>query len=190
MNDGNLFYREVAQRLLAERMDDGLANQLQSVVLDETQPRRQRLHALWSIAGGRMTPDGLLLALLNHADPTLRAWAVRMAGNQGEVASDVAAKIASLSGDPSPDVQLQVAIAARKIALLEPLLVLVNVLASCGEDTLIPHIVWQNLHPLLEQPNLAAQFIRELKQHDLSKSPGLRQVASRAAEKMLEGAGR
>ena len=45
--------------------------------------------------------------------------------------------------------RLQVAIAARKIEGLEPLPLLVEVLANAGDDKLIPHIVWQNLHPLL-----------------------------------------
>src|SRR5204862_1817428 len=59
--------------------------------------------------------------------------------------------ISALAKDKSPDVLLQVAIAARKITGLDAMPILLDVLAHCGDDKLIPHIVWQNLHPLLEK---------------------------------------
>ena len=58
--------------------------------------------------------------------------------------------VTALARDPSPDVQLQVAIASRKIDGCDALSVLTDVLAHCGNDKVIPAIVWQNLHPLLE----------------------------------------
>ena len=48
-------------------------------------------------------------------DPGFRAWGVRAAGNLQRVDPDVRDKVVALAGDPSPDVLLQVAIAARKI---------------------------------------------------------------------------
>src|SRR5262249_46334137 len=70
-----------------------------------------------------------------------------------EVDPDIYAKhatrIVEMAKDPSPEVKLQVAIAAPKLKGVDPIPVLLDVLAHCGDDKLIPHIVWQNLHPLL-----------------------------------------
>ena len=63
---------------------------------------------------------------------------------------EIRRRVMALARDPSPDVQLQVAIASRKIENFDALPVLVDVLAHCGHDKLIPAIVWPNLHPLLE----------------------------------------
>jgi putative heme-binding domain-containing protein len=89
--------------------------------------------------------------------------------------------------DVSPDVQLQVAIASRKVNELDALPVLVNVAASCGSDTLIPSIVWPNLHPLLEADS--ARFIELFAQCDLQNAPGLAKIAPRIVERMLDNGG-
>ena len=142
------------------------------------------------VRGGAL--DGALCArLLQDSDATLRAWGVRLAGNLaaggGELPSDLRARIAALAADDAPDVRLQVAIAARKCfgdthtvaaakqALLDkpavapeattttPRTASVDVLATSGDDPLLPAIVWQNLHPLLidhRQASLAALLHR------------------------------
>ena len=88
--------------------------------------------------------------------------------------------------DGSPDVQLQVAIAARKIEgffAFDPLPVLLDVLAHCGDDKLIPHIVWQNLHPLLEKDG--DRFLTLAGKVDLAKSPGVAKLLPRAIDRIL-----
>ena len=81
--------------------------------------------------------------------------------------------------------KLQVAIAACKIPRLDPLPVLVEVLANAGDDKLIPHIVWQNLHPLLE--TRSADFLAEIKKYDLKKTPSLAKIMPRVTERILAG---
>src|SRR5690606_22425449 len=55
---------------------------------------------------------------------------------------------------PSPDVRLQVAVAAGKgigaAPGSDPTALLMSVLKNAGDDPLIPAIVWQNLKPSLE----------------------------------------
>src|SRR5438128_6862849 len=85
--------------------------------------------------------------------------------------------------DPSPDVQLQVAIAARKLKGIDPLPVLLDVLTHCGDDKLIPHIVWQNLHPLLEKDS--ERFLTLAGKVDLAKAPGVAKVLPRAIDRIL-----
>jgi putative heme-binding domain-containing protein len=155
LSSGNLYFRETAQRLLNERLFDysgkrALQDALEKVVTDDSVLRKTRLHALWSLIGGDALDPALHQKLLEHSDAAFRAWAVRTAGNAGKVPPEIRDAVIKLARDESADVQLQVAIAARKIDGCDAVAVLSDVLVYCGHDKLMPAIVWQNLHPLLE----------------------------------------
>ncbi len=82
----------------------------------------------------------------------------------------------------SPDVRLQVAIAARKLQGVDPVPILLDVLLS-SSDPLIPQIVWQNLHPLLEERQLdVARRLEERRWQNL----GLSAMATQAIERILD----
>ena len=178
-----MLFRDLAQRILCERNNAATRPALEKLALDESAPRKTRLHALWTLIGtGSLAPD-FHQKLLGHADAGFRAWGVRAAGNFGQIDPAIVEKIVSLASDPTPDVQLQVAIAARKVAGVDALPVLVKVLATCGDDKLIPHIVWQNLHPLLE--NHSDQFLKLAKEYDLKTTKNLANIMPRVTERIL-----
>jgi putative heme-binding domain-containing protein len=156
---------------------------LWTLVGDKNSPQGQRAHALWSLAGGGAIGESPTTTLLKNGEPWLQAWMVRLLGNRGRAGNAQLEEIRRLGREGAPEVKLQVAIAARKIEELEELPILIEVLASCGEDKLIPHIVWQNLHPLLEEQPGA--FLREVAKLDLSQSPALAAVLPRASERIL-----
>jgi putative heme-binding domain-containing protein len=185
LHSPNIYFRESAQRLLTERNTVTVRNRLRALVLDSAALRKARLHALWALVSTGSLDTGLHLRLLEHADPAYRAWAVRAAANFHTVDSAVCLQIASLARDHSADVQLQVAIAARKVEGLESLPVLVDVLAHCGQDKLIPFIVWPNLHPLL--PQQSEQLVRLVAGTDLHSAPALASLIPRAMERLLTG---
>jgi putative heme-binding domain-containing protein len=185
LHSPNIYFRESAQRLLTERNTSAIRVRLSELVFDDKAPRQARLHALWALIGTGTLDDEFHRQVLDHADPTFRAWGVRAAGNLGRVSAAVRDRIVSLAGDRSADVQLQVAIAARKVAGLDALAVLINVLARCETDKLIPYIVWPNLHPLLEQEG--ARFARTARAIDLQSAPALAKLLPRAVERVLSG---
>ena len=76
---------------------------------------------------------------------------------------------------------MQVAIAAGKVKHLDRLAVWVRVLESAGNDPLIPHIVWENLHP--ELPAQTERLLSLVETIDLEKASGLAALLTRAAEK-------
>ena len=156
---------------------------LQRLVLDESGPRKARMHALWALIGTGSLEADFHLKLLAHPDAGFRAWGVRAAGNSRKVDPAIRAKVAALANDPSPDVQLQVAIAARKIEGVDALPVLVRVLCECGDDKLIPPIVWQNLHPLLE--DRGEQFLRLLAKADARDTRRFGLLLPRVIERLL-----
>jgi putative heme-binding domain-containing protein len=196
LSSGNIYFRETAQRVLNERLSDEdrctdlatitLQSTLEKLVLDEAASRKTRLHALWSLIGGDALHAPLHEKLFQHNDATFRAWAVRAAGNQGKVAPAVRDAVVNLARDPSPDVQLQVAIASRKLDGCDALAVLVDVLADCGHDKLMPAIVWQNLHPLLETD--AARFVEVLRKATIGQDrapPAVATLLPRIVDRML-----
>ncbi len=79
--------------------------------------------------------------------------------------------------------QLQVVIAAGKIPGLDKVPILLDVLAHCGNDKLIPHIVWQNLHPLLaSNPD---GFLRALNGVDLRNASNVADMMPRIVDRLL-----
>jgi putative heme-binding domain-containing protein len=179
----NIYFRESAQRLLTERNKPFIRDRLKTLVLDESAPRKARMHGLWALVGtGSLEPD-LHARLLDHPDPAFRAWGVRAAGDHAKVAPAIRGKVASMASDKSPAVQLQVAIAARKLEGLDALPALVEVLWTCGEDKVIPAIVWHNLHPLL--PDQARRFVKLIAPVDLGTAPALAKLLPRVVDRIL-----
>jgi hypothetical protein len=183
-----VYFRDLAQRLLVERMaaspnEAATRRKLETLVLDDAAPRKARMHALWSLVGTGALDAGFHKKLMAHDDATYRAWAVRAAGNMHDIDAELRGMIEKAATDRSPDVQLQVAIAAKKIEGLDAMPLLMKVLASCGDDKLIPNIVWQNLHPLLEEQS--RRFLTLVRQYDLKQTPNLAKIMPRVTERML-----
>jgi len=185
LHSPNVYFRDIAQRVLAERNDPETREKLQTLVLNEQAPRKARMHALWALIGGsngQLHPQ-FHLQLLSHADASLRAWAVRAAGNARHVEPTLRERIGAMATDASPDVQLQVAIAARKIEGIDSLPLLLEVLAHCGNDKLIPHIVWQNLHPLLEEES--PRFLEIVSRPEMQSNRNIATLMPRAVERIV-----
>jgi hypothetical protein len=79
---------------------------------------------------------------------------------------------------------LQYVIGVAKLDDPRVMRVLVHRLAKCGDDVLIPQIVWQNLHPLL--PDHKAEFLELVKQYDLKETPNLSKLMPRVTERLLD----
>ncbi len=183
LDSPNIYYREMAQRVLSERNDASIRPALHDLVLSADTSQRQRMHALWSLLGMADLQEEFNLSLLNHELPELRAWGVRAAGNAGQVAQPIAERVAALAADPAPTVRLQVAIAARKIPALDPLKVLAAVLVHHANDPVIPHIVWQNVHPLLDEQG--EEFLRLVHAGAKQRLPVLRDMTPLLVERLL-----
>jgi hypothetical protein len=183
LHSPNIYFRETAQRLLCERGTPALRAKLEKLVLEDEAPRKARLHGLWALVGTGSLDPGFHARLLVHPDAAYRAWGVRAAGNFRRVSPSVRERVVALARDPAPDVLLQAAIAARKIEGVDALPILVDVLAHCGQDKLVPAIVWQNLHPLLE--HRSAAFAQLAGQVDLKAAPAVAKLMPRVVERIL-----
>jgi putative membrane-bound dehydrogenase-like protein len=180
----NVFFRDLAQRLLSQRNDPATRAKLERLVTSADAPRKARMHALWALVGTGSFSSEFHQALLAHDDAGYRAWGVRAAGNFAAVDAAVRDKVVSLAGDPAAEVRLQVAIAARKIEGARALPLLVGVLAA-GDDELVRHVVWQNLHPLLEERS--GEFLELVRDEKLRQSPAVASLMPRVIDRILAG---
>ncbi len=180
LGSGNGYDRDIAQRLLAER-GASVQEKLAKVATDAGVPRPKRMHATWALISAGPVDLVTHRALLNDSDPTIRAFAVRAAGNMKTVDPAVSGTVKKLAGDPDPAVRLQVAIAAKKIDGMDPMPVLVEVLAKAGDDRVTSPVVWQNLQPMLQTGSLA--FLEASANH--AGSDSLPRVYPRVIDRLL-----
>ncbi len=145
----NGFYRRAARQLLVERNVDH-ANMLRQM----SSPRISRpdfLERLWTIISMKTEPaDSVVQDWMKHADPVIRAWAVRSLGNRATISTNLANSFKALAFDPEPVVRVQVAALARMIPNIDHASVLLNTM-SMSEDSsqLLPRIAWRQFEPLL-----------------------------------------
>lgn len=172
----NVFYRDLAQRILAERGDDDrkIGNRrtdmkLEALALDAAQPLKYRMHALWARVSGAPVSEAFLNSLLDDKDETVRAWGVRTAGDHarryGVSTPALAKRIAAAATDEAADVRLQAIIAAPKIDGVDPMQVALTAAQGSPDDVLIPHIAWNAIKPRLQSdPGSFAAAFRKIEQ--------------------------
>ena len=200
LGSANGYQRDMAQRILAERLSlstnetNDLRTLLEAAVLESTTSDEHCQRALGVMLLSDGLEEGFHRTLLSSDHVGLRSWAVRAAGEQSSVSNDVAEAVQRLKNDSSPIVRLQVAVAAAKQIAIPRIPTLVSVLAQAGEDPLVPRIVWQNLHPLLESNT--SEFIAAVKatrERGTSKTTGVYpqpvlDIIPRAADRILAAA--
>jgi putative heme-binding domain-containing protein len=197
----NSYFRSTIVRLLAERHNHATRAKLQKLVLSDRTGLKTRLHALRAltaslVAGGARGDEKFLAALISDPEPALRAWAVRIVGNLDveaahapmnerdvRISGAVLERVFAAAHDVSPDVRLQAAIVAPKVAGIRTIAMLVEVLSHSGDDRLIPHIVWNNLQPLME--DRGTTIVSCLSETHFERNPIFAEFAPRTFERLL-----
>ena len=170
LSDDNLFVRQRAQLELAERAatkDPKIAGSLEKMVVTDG-PMKPRMHALWAMAGSGTLPTSLLMKLTSDANPELRAWGVRLAGDHQPDDAALAKQVRAMASDADPRVRLQVVIAAPKLqrqtenATRIALATELDVLRHSTEDPILPRVVWQNMLPSIDRhPEMIQQALQD-----------------------------
>ncbi len=180
LGDANVYNRDTAQRLLAERATPAIRAKLETLALDPRVPGVKQSHALWALLSSGPLREEFHLALLERLKPNFQALAVRAAGDMRNPSPRIRDKVAKLARDPFPEIRLQVAIASRKIEGVDPIPLLLDVLET-GDDGLVTQIVWRNLEPFFAtRPSDLAKRIE-----GRQDSPGFSEIAPKAIERTL-----
>jgi len=177
----NDWYVRQSRRLLQERAAAGAdlsaAHAALRTILAENPEVPRKLRAMWALfsTGGLAEKD--LAPLLDHPSDHVRAWAVRLLGDERKVSAAAAEKFAAMAAaDPSPLARLFLASSLQRMepALRWPIAEKLAQRAEDAEDPAIPLMVWYGVEPLVK-PDLP----RASKLAADSKLPFLRQSIAR-----------
>jgi len=143
LNDPNRWTRQTALRLLGDRRDPTSAPTLSAALPRTT--GQLALETLWALNLSGGWNDEAALQALNHPDPFVRVWAVRLLGDERRVSADIATRFATLAtNEPNLEVRNQLAATAKRLPAREGL-ALVRALASRDEDAAdnrMPLLLW------------------------------------------------
>jgi putative membrane-bound dehydrogenase-like protein len=149
-NSSPWWYR-TALRLLAERRDDYVMPQL--LELFRSADEAHSLRGLWGLYAIGGFDAAVAELALKHPNKWVRSWAVRLAGEEGEVARQVVRQMVGMAiQDGSPEVRLQLASTAHKLTAVPGCLSLLDSLMRHKEDAddpCIPLMIWLAYEPLV-----------------------------------------
>ncbi len=104
----NSWWRETAQRILVERLDEKTIPALRELARSSPQPLG-RLHALWTLEGMGALDRASVTAGLAAEAPVVQTAALRLSERflAEDKSGELAARLLALASDPVPEVQLQ-----------------------------------------------------------------------------------
>ena len=194
LGSANVYYRDSAQRVLSERLLGTVARPkaedsntslhllIEKVIANQKEKRKTRLHAIWAIVGGGdRQVECAAWELLKDDDASIRAWGVRAVGDLKKIDPQTRSMLEGrIEDEKSPEVLIQLAIANKKLDL-GGIPFYLQVLRHAPKDKLLQHIVWQNMHPLLETKG--DEFVKAVKKG--GKLDYLGEILPRAADRII-----
>jgi putative heme-binding domain-containing protein len=183
----NGWYAEQARLQLAARHDRSAWPALASLARQAENPRLA-LQGLWGLYVSGGFDDTLARELLHHCGEYVRAWTVRLAGDDGHVSPVIAARLAEMAAsDSSPAVLCQLAATARRLPGSDGLAVVENMLRreASRDDPYLPLMIWWAIEAkaLTDADRLVAFFAAPAAWSDAAmRENGLRLVRRYAAE--------
>jgi putative membrane-bound dehydrogenase-like protein len=169
----NDWYVRQARTLLQSRsasgvLDSSLVHSELDIQFESATTSAKRLRAMWAL----QVTDGLnrdrLLALVEHEDPYVRAWAIQFLCDsstvnafqdaskttQAIVDQGVLKKFASMSkDDPSPVVRLYLASAVQRLPFADRWVILEGLVSHAEDinDNNLPRMLWFGLEPMVPE---------------------------------------
>lgn len=140
LSHANAWYSREARRILSERRDAAVWPRLRTLI-ERGGDEHLALEALWALYVSGGWNDELALALVDHPSADIRAWAVRLVGDdRRELTPAIRARMVKLAADePRASVRNQLACTAKRLGAADGLPI-VERLWRRGEDADDPHI--------------------------------------------------
>ena len=139
----NKWHRQTALRLLADRRDLTVTRALEQRVQEGE--GQNALESLWALnLVGGLTEE-MALKTLDHPDPFVRLWTVRLVGDEEVVSSRIAAKLIQTARTESHiEARSQLACTARRLPASECFAIVRNLLVwdEDSNDKRIPLLLW------------------------------------------------
>jgi putative heme-binding domain-containing protein len=139
----NLWHRQTAVRLLAERSDESIvADLLDRLAQPSSHPA---LEALWTLHQMGKFDQTIIGKALQHPAPMVRAWVIRLAGDAKLLTSETFEGVLELARrEPDAEVRSQILSTARRLPAGQALLLVrsIAVRTEDFEDAFIPLMAW------------------------------------------------
>jgi len=142
----NLWHRQTAVRLLAERKTK-IPDAAQRLAASG-QSAHPAVEILWVLHQTGALDDALALQLLDHPSPVVRAWTIRLRGDEKQLSPAFhQAVIARCATEPDAEVRSQILSTSRRLPLEQALPLVAAILTrdADADDAFIPMMAWFTL---------------------------------------------
>lgn len=143
LSNPNKWTRRTAQRLIRRRNDPGAkAALLERLAGPEG---LLSLEALWALNGFESLDESTAQRALDHPDPDVRRWTVRLVCDERTVLRPIASKLAAMAAaETNVDILSQLACSARRLPARDALPILRNLAQrdAVANDVHIPLLIW------------------------------------------------
>jgi putative membrane-bound dehydrogenase-like protein len=146
LTDSNKWTRQTALRLIADRKDPSIAPQLNRLIEHET--GQTALEALWALNLVGRLDEPASVKTLEHSDPYVRLWTVRLACDCSQISLPVAAALARRAAiEPDVEVRSQLAASAKRLRPRDALPIVRALLARTEDehDIHLPLLLWWDI---------------------------------------------
>ena len=134
----NRWIRQTALRLIGDRLDRAVLPKLRRLVLESKD--QLALEALWALHLSGGFDEEFAMETLDHSDPYVRLWTVRLLGDERHVTAPVAGRLAKMAaGETNVEVRSQLVCSARRLPANDGLPI-VRQLLTHSKDTNDPHL--------------------------------------------------
>lgn len=177
------WHREAARRILADRKDESLVPSLRRTLFEEK--GQLSLELLWALYLSGGFDERTALRTLEHPEPQVRLWTVRLLGDEWRLASDLAAKVAALAAtEPDVETRVQIAATAKRLPPEQALPIVRNLMQHDEDlsDPRQPLMIWWALESCIDPQSalehrnstfMQQQATHQTKPVSLADSPGL-----------------
>ena len=180
------WHREAARRVLADRQDAAIIPLLRKQLF-ETKGQLS-LELLWALYLSKGLDETTALKALDHAEPQVRLWVVRLLADERKLPSDFVARVATLAkSEPNIEVRIQLAASAKRLPVEQSLPIVRNLMLHDEDlaDPRQPLMIWWALEAAIEPSSgsglnrigpdsISPQTVSRLPERSASESPALR----------------
>lgn len=156
------WHREAARRILADRKDAAVVPTLKSKLFESTGQTATEL--LWALHLSGGLDDGTALKAIDHSEPQVRLWTVRLLADENQVPSDIAAHITRIAlTEPNIEVRSQLAASAKRLPTEQALPIIRNLMLHDEDvsEARQPLMIWWALEANIDPASRVRLELRE-----------------------------
>jgi putative heme-binding domain-containing protein len=143
LSQPNRWHRQTGLRLLADRHDENAIPGLEKLLKSDAQVGT--VDALWALYLSGGLTEARIPELLDHADPQVRLWTVRLLADDGRLPDYAATRVAQRSRtEPNLEVRCQYAASAKRLPVEQAIPILAGLVthADDAQDPRQPLLLW------------------------------------------------